>query len=181
MRIVFHGDNAAAFSHGFAALLDGGEQIAILPDTLQSDAEHDAFAAADVIIGNRFNASLPRPERLRLLQLPSAGYDGIDFAVVPAGAVVCNCFGHEDAIAEYVMAALLQRTVPLTDADRRLREGDWAYWAGAPERAHPRDCGYHAGPAGIRPYRQGGGTAGEGVWHAGPCREPQPDCDFRSG
>lgn len=149
MRIVFHGDNAAAFSHGFAALLDGGEQIAILPDTLQSDAEHDAFAAADVIIGNRFNASLPRPERLRLLQLPSAGYDGIDFAVVPAGAVVCNCFGHEDAIAEYVMAALLQRTVPLTDADRRLREGDWAYWAGAPGRTHREIAGTTMGLLGF--------------------------------
>lgn len=149
MRIVFHGDNAAAFSHGFAALLDGGGRIAILPDTLQTDAERKAFAAADIIIGNRFNASLPRPYRLQLLQLPSAGYDGIDFSAVPAGAVVCNCFGHETAIAEYVMAALLLRTVPLADADARLRRGDWAYWAGAPERTHREIAGSAVGLLGF--------------------------------
>ena len=34
------------------------------------------------------------------------------------------------------MAALLIRHVPLADADRRLRQGDWAYWAGALERIH---------------------------------------------
>jgi phosphoglycerate dehydrogenase-like enzyme len=149
MRIVFHGDNAAAFSHGFAALLGGREQIAILPDRLQTEAERNAFTAADIIIGNRFNASLPRPDRLRLLQLPSAGYDGIDFSAVPPGAVVCNCFGHENAIAEYVMAALLQRTVPLADADRRLRRRDWAYWAGAPERTHREIAGSTMGLLGF--------------------------------
>jgi phosphoglycerate dehydrogenase-like enzyme len=149
MRIVFHGDNAAAFSHGFAALLDGDARISILPDSLRTEAERDDFACADVIIGNRFNASLPRPERLRLLQLPAAGYDAIDFAAVPAGAVVCNCFGHENAIAEYVMAALLQRCVPLADADRRLRQGDWAYWAGAPERTHREIAGSTLGLLGF--------------------------------
>jgi phosphoglycerate dehydrogenase-like enzyme len=149
MRIVFHGDNAAAFSQGFATLLDGGEQIAILPDLLQTEPEREDFTAADVIIGNRFDTSLPRPERLRLLQLPSAGYDGIDFAAVPAGAVVCNCFGHENAIAEYVMTALLQRYVPLADADRRLRTGDWAYWAGAPGRTHREIAGTTIGLLGF--------------------------------
>ncbi len=44
--------------------------------------------------------------------------------------------GHEQAIAEYVMAALLARHVPLADADRKLREADWAYWAGSLERIH---------------------------------------------
>nr|WP_294504308.1 2-hydroxyacid dehydrogenase [uncultured Rhodopila sp.] len=136
MRIAFHGDNAASFTAGFAALLDPGAEISILPNEIQTASDHDAFVTADVIIGNRFSASLPRPSRLRLLQLPSAGYDAIDFAAVPQGAVVCNCFGHENAIAEYVMAALLQQCVPLADADRRLRRGEWAYWAGAPERTH---------------------------------------------
>ncbi len=137
MHIVFHGDNAAAFSHGFAALIGEDAQIAILPDALQTSAQQAAYAAADIIIGTRFDGSLPRPERLRLFQLPAAGYDEIVFAALPLDAVVCNCFGHEIAIAEYVMAALLQRCVPLADADGRLRRRDWAYWAGAPERVHP--------------------------------------------
>src|SRR6202022_3738690 len=55
---------------------------------------------------------------------------------IPRSAVVCNCFGHEQAIAEYVMAALLERHVPLADADRHLRQGNWTYASGSPERVH---------------------------------------------
>jgi phosphoglycerate dehydrogenase-like enzyme len=149
MRIVFHGDNAVAFSHGFAALAGEGAQVSILPGTLTTAAERETFAGADVIIGTHFDGSMPRPERLRLLHVPAAGYEAIDFAAVPPGAVVCNCFGHENAIAEYVMAALLLRHVPLADADRRLRGGDWAYWAGAPERAHGEIAGSTIGLLGF--------------------------------
>lgn len=136
MRIVFHGANAASFSDGFAELVGPGCEVTVVSDALADPAERDAFVNAETIIGNRFGADLPRPERLSLFHLPAAGYDRVDFAALPPGAIVCNCFGHEQAIAEYVMAALLSRTVPLEDADRRLRGGDWAYWAGAPERVH---------------------------------------------
>ncbi len=148
MRIVFHGANAAAFHEGFAALAPGAE-ITLVSDDLGQPGEAETFAAAEVIIGNRFDADLPRPERLRLYHLPAAGYDRIDFAALPPGAIVCNCFGHETAIAEYVMAALLARTVPLADADRRLRNGDWAYWAGALERVHPELAGSTIGILGF--------------------------------
>lgn len=148
MRIVFHGENAASFSDGFAALV-GEAEVAILPDALQTAAEWCAFTGADVIIGTRFDASLPRPERLRLFHVPGAGYDAVDLDALPPGAVVCNCFGHEQAIAEYVMAALLQRRIPLTDADRRLRQGDWTYWAGAPERTHGEIAGSTMGLLGF--------------------------------
>jgi phosphoglycerate dehydrogenase-like enzyme len=136
MRIVFHGENAASFSHGFAALVGEGTEIAVLPDVLASDADRATYAAAEVIVGTRYDASFPRPDRLRLFHVPGAGYDAVDLAALPASAVVCNCFGHEQAIAEYVMAAILARHVPLADADARLRRADWTYWAGAPERVH---------------------------------------------
>jgi phosphoglycerate dehydrogenase-like enzyme len=136
MLIVFHGENAASFSGGFAGLLEVEADIAILPDLLASEADRRAYAAADVIVGVKYDGTLPHPERLRLFHVPGAGYDAVDLAALPASAVVCNCFGHEQAIAEYVLAALLMRHVPLVDADRRLRNGDWAYWAGAPERVH---------------------------------------------
>lgn len=149
MRIIFHGENAAAFSDGFAALVGEGAQAVVLPDTLETEAERDAYAGADAIIGARFDTTLPRPGRLRLFHVPGAGYDAVDLAAVPPGAVVCNTFGHEHAIAEYVMAALLQRQVPLADADRRLRQGDWTYWAGAAERAHGEIAGSTLGLLGF--------------------------------
>jgi phosphoglycerate dehydrogenase-like enzyme len=148
MRIVFHGANPASFAPGFAALA-GGADVAIVPDVLEREADRALYAAAEVIITNRFGPDLPRPEGLRLLQSPAAGTDGIALDAVPPRAVVCNCFGHETAIAEYVMAALLARVVPLAAADRDLREGRWTYWAGAPERAHGEIAGSTIGLLGF--------------------------------
>ena len=149
IRIVFHGENAAAFSDGLADLLDMSSEIAVLPDALDSPADRAAYAGAEAVIGSRYHAALPRPDALRLFQVPGAGYDAVDLAALPDTAVVCNCFGHEQAIAEYVMAALLARTVPLADADARLRRGDWAYWAGAADRVHGELAGSTIGLLGF--------------------------------
>ena len=140
-RIVFHGANASSFVGGFAGMLDAPAEIAVLPDALSMPAEREVFARAQVIVGTAFDASMPRPEGLLLYHLPAAGYDGVDRGALPEGATVCNCFGHEQAIAEYVMAVLLRRAVPLEDADRQLRAGAWPYWAGSPERTHPELSG----------------------------------------
>jgi phosphoglycerate dehydrogenase-like enzyme len=103
-----------------------------VPDDLSANNARAIYSAADIVIGIKLAAQMPVPEGLKLYQVPGAGYDGIDLAALPGGAALCNCFGHENAIAEYVMAALLARHVPLADADRRLRSGDWTYWAGGP-------------------------------------------------
>jgi Phosphoglycerate dehydrogenase and related dehydrogenases len=132
MKIVFHGDNARNFRDGMEAVLADAHDIVALPEALAGEDEREHFRTADVIVGIRLDASMPRPERLRLYHAPSAGTDLIDRSLLPAGAVLCNCFGHEHAIAEYVMTALLLRHVPIPDADRRLRQGDWSYWAGRP-------------------------------------------------
>ena len=149
MRIVFHGQNAAAFSDGFAALVGRDVEVVVLPDVLASAVDRDAFASADVIIGTRFDAALPRPRGLQLFHVPGAGYDSVDLNALPAGVTVCNCFGHEHAIAEYVMAALLRRYVPLADADRRLRQGDWRYSASLPGQVHQEMSGSTLGILGF--------------------------------
>lgn len=149
MRIIFHGENAATFSHGFAELLGQPADIQLLPDVLETEAEKAAYAQAQAIVGVKFDASLPLPADLRLFHVPGAGYDAVKLDLLPASAAVCNCFGHEQAIAEYVMSALLSRAIPLADADRRLREGDWAYWAGAPERVHDEIAGRTIGLLGF--------------------------------
>ncbi len=132
MKIVFHGANAANFSAGFAEMLAGPHEIALLGDGLDRPGERQAYAAAEVIVGIRLGAAEPAPAALRLYHAPSAGTDAIDVARLPAGVPLCNCFGHEHAIAEYVMTALLMRHVPIADADARLRRSEWVYWAGTP-------------------------------------------------
>ena len=132
MRIVFHGANASAFEPGFATLLAGAHEIVRVPDSPAVPADVAAFRDADVLIGITLNANLPRLERLRLYHAPAVGVDAIDRACLPKAALLCNCFGHDPAIAEYVMTALLLRHVPLPAADRDLRQGKWTLWAGAP-------------------------------------------------
>jgi len=134
VRIVFHGEVAAQFSTGFQDLLSEKAEIAVLLDNLAAEADRQAYESAEVIVSFQFTAMLPRPEGLKLLHLPGAGYDAVDFNALPPSAIVCNCFGHEQPIAEYVMAALLMREVPLAAADKMLREGDWSY-RGSPAKS----------------------------------------------
>jgi hypothetical protein len=136
MKIAFHGSNAANFRPGFADLLDGDHEIVDLGDALEHPGEREHFASAEVIVGIRLGATEPYPAKLRLYHAPAAGIDAIDTSRLPAGALLCNCFGHEHAIAEYVFAALLQRHVPIADADRRLRDGQWRTGPARQEHAH---------------------------------------------
>ena len=132
MKIVFHGGNAANFRKGFETLLDGSHEVINTSEALDRPGERAHFETADVIVGIKLGASEPRPQCVKLYHAPAAGTDGIERSCLPPGAALCNCFGHEYAIAEYVMAALLLRHVPIPDADARLRKGDWTYWAGRP-------------------------------------------------
>jgi len=134
--IVFHGQNAATYLADFRVALVSAARIQVVPDKLSAAADIQSYRQADVIVGNRLDATMPRPERARLYQVCAAGYDRIDMAVLPDGAAVCNCHGHGPAIAEYVMAAILSRCVPLEDAHVRLARGDWHYRAGSPGALH---------------------------------------------
>lgn len=148
-KIVFHGENAASFRSGFAERLSQPAEIRVLPDVLVEEADRRAYAEADVIVGVRFDAGLPMPRHLALFHVPGAGYDAVDLNLLPAEATVCNCFGHEQAIAEYVFAALLARHVPLDDADRHLRRGEWTYQSGSPIRLHGEMAGKTIGLLGF--------------------------------
>lgn len=132
MKIVFHGSNAANFRTGFDSMIDPAHQVIDLSDGLEGPGERAHYQSAEVIVGIRLDARMPAPEALRLYHAPAAGVDAIDAALLPAGAALCNCFGHEDAIAEYVMAALLMRHVPIGQADADLRQQRWTFWAGRP-------------------------------------------------
>lgn len=132
LKIVFHGDNAANFRTGLEALLHRTHHIVSVSQGIDQAGEQAQFETADVVVGIALNPDMPRPHSLRLMQAPSAGTDGIQRNCLPPQALLANCFGHENAIAEYVMAALLARHVPLVQADQDLRKGEWHFFAGRP-------------------------------------------------
>jgi len=139
MKIAFHGVNAATFRPDIETYLTGSHNISLLSNELSEAGEQQIFMDAEVIIGTALSKSHPIPKGARLYQVAGAGYDGIDFTRVPSDCYLCNCFGHEQAITEYVMAAVLTKYIPLVDADTKLRQGNWQYMAGRSDGLR-REC-----------------------------------------
>jgi phosphoglycerate dehydrogenase-like enzyme len=93
----------------------------------EHEALADALAEADAVVCNRLEPADTRAAgRLRLVQATSAGADRVDPAALPSGCVLCNAYEHEDAIAEWVLMAVLALTRRLLRYDRGLRERDWS-------------------------------------------------------
>lgn len=94
-----------------------------------SDRAEDVAAlipGADALVTVPFTAAMAtEADRLRLIQANGAGINAIDLAAVPPGATVCNVYGHESAIAEYVFATMVALSRDLLGLDRRLRQGEW--------------------------------------------------------
>ena len=80
---------------------------------------------ADVFITTRWpNKKIIAP-KLKLIQIPAAGYDNIHFESVPKGCIVSNTFEHEIPMAEYCLLAMLESEIHLKKMDTQLRRGDW--------------------------------------------------------
>jgi phosphoglycerate dehydrogenase-like enzyme len=88
------------------------------------DAE--ALADTDVLVGGYLPAELARAApRLRLVQAPGAGYEGIAIDALGPGVVVANTFHHGRSIAEHVVLVSLALIRQLRRADRELRANRW--------------------------------------------------------
>lgn len=80
---------------------------------------------ADAIVGGRITCEWPAVPDLKLYQIPFTGFDWLRPEDIPKGCAVCNAFGHEIAIAEYVMAALLDWEIGLSGSNHRFRTHGW--------------------------------------------------------
>jgi len=97
----------------------------VVADPANRDGFARAIHDADAVLSMNWPPHFPPRPRLRLVQLPGAGTDDIDFAAVPGTASVCNAFEHEIGIAEYVLAAMLDWHIGLRRMDAELRGGRW--------------------------------------------------------
>jgi phosphoglycerate dehydrogenase-like enzyme len=107
MRALFLGNVAADTARGIRAELPPGLHVEILADPQQLMQSPAAAADADILVSNHWRAEYPRAPSLRLVQSVATGTELIDLAALPPGVVICNAFGHETAIAEYVLMTML--------------------------------------------------------------------------
>ena len=74
-------------------------------------------------------ATAKAAKNLRLVQVPGTGIDGIAVEALPEGTLLANAHGHETAIAEYVLGAMIALTRDLLPLDAALRRGEWpGHW-----------------------------------------------------
>jgi phosphoglycerate dehydrogenase-like enzyme len=138
MKALFLGHFAATVAPRILAKLKTPVEADILDD--ESDAAHLAplLADAGIVVGHIWRAGFPPAPKLRLLQSVAAGLDLLDLNAVPKGVTVCNVFGHEPAIAEYVIMTMLVLTHRLFEAVTAFRAGSWVaspqFGGGSPHR-----------------------------------------------
>ncbi len=136
MKALFLGNVAADTAKGIIAELPPGLRVEILADPQQLMQSPEAAADADILVTNHWRAEYPPAPNLRLVQSVATGIELIDLAALPRGVAICNAFGHETAIAEYVLMTMLvwSHRFREIEADFRTRSSWRASWveSGAP-------------------------------------------------
>lgn len=131
---VLVGAAVLPFRDGIAAAVATPWNIVAIPDDLSTSIER--IGQADAAVTVHYGKSWPPAPKLRLLQVPGAGYDGIDLAAIPDCVTLCNVFEHEPGVSEYVLLAMLEWCHRLGPADREIRSGTWtrsSRFGGAPD------------------------------------------------
>src|SRR5690242_6892807 len=107
MKALFLGNVAVDTYEGIRDELPAGLETTVLPDPAQILQAPEAAATADILVSNHWRAEYPAAPRIGLVQSVATGVELFDMAALPKGAAVCNAFGHETAIAEYIVMTWL--------------------------------------------------------------------------
>ena len=129
MKVVFYGSLIHHLTDTLLAKVKTPWETARFLEKDPPEALARALAQADALISLVWNRSFPAAPRLKLIQSPGTGVDSIDFAAVPPGVRVCNCYGHAEGTAEYVLLSiLLWCHVNFVPAHQSFRaERSWRY------------------------------------------------------
>ncbi len=124
---LVQGRIAAPHAPRLGEILGPDWEVLVWDPEIHAAEEFPALAArADAVIGG----GIPLPDwpptpRLKIFQIPWAGVDFTSPERMPEGVPVCNTYEHEIAIAEYVIAAVLEWRIGLRHMDARFRSGGW--------------------------------------------------------
>jgi phosphoglycerate dehydrogenase-like enzyme len=121
MKALFLGNVAADTAHGIITQLPGDLGIEILADPQDLLRKPEAAAETDIIVTNHWRPEYPPAPRVRFVQSVATGIELIDLAALPPGVTVCNAFGHETAIAEYILMVMLVWSHRFTEIETNFR------------------------------------------------------------
>jgi phosphoglycerate dehydrogenase-like enzyme len=107
MKAVFLGHFAASVAPRILAKVKTALETSILDGERHAAQLAPFLDDAEIVVSHIWRADSPPAPCLRLLQSVAAGLDLLDTGAVPKGVTICNVFGHEPAIAEYVIMTML--------------------------------------------------------------------------
>jgi len=107
----------------------GAEWALVEPAGYDEDSLAKAIGDVDAVLtASMSEALLARAPRLRFIQTPGAGIDGLDTAAIRrAGIVVANSHSNAPCVAEHTIAMVLDLIRKLSLNDRRMRLGSSAF------------------------------------------------------
>ena len=108
MNIFLVGEAAEHINDLRPHLADSHQIVGLPWAAASSTTFDDDITAEDVVVSLRFTRLGAPAPAVRLLHVPGAGLDQIDFAALSPDTLVANVFEHETPIAEFVMARLLE-------------------------------------------------------------------------
>jgi phosphoglycerate dehydrogenase-like enzyme len=125
MKALFLGNVAIDTFNGIKSELPADLAVETILDP--QHLKPSSAAETDILVGNHWRAEYPSAPQVRLVQSVATGIELFDLAALPKGATVCNAFGHETAIAEYIVMAMLALHHRFFQIAGEFRErGSWA-------------------------------------------------------
>src|ERR1700751_6058520 len=126
MKALFLGTLAASQATPIIEFITADIRTEILDSNEPTEAAA-ALADADILLTGAWRSGFPAAPKLRLLQVPFAGTDGIDVSSLPSGVALCNAYGHEPAVGEFAIMMMLAWRHRLFDIATSFREGSWSW------------------------------------------------------
>jgi lactate dehydrogenase-like 2-hydroxyacid dehydrogenase len=145
MKALFLGGLAARVAPRILGKMSEKLDTTVLAELSDLQRLMPALAEAEIVVGHIWRPDFPEAPRLKLLQAATAGVDMIDLPSLPRGITLCNVFGHEPAIAEYVLMTILSLTHRLVETVTAFRGGSWAGTSPPADRRTARYSGKRSG------------------------------------
>jgi len=100
----------------------------------QNKSYFDKLKKADVVVtmswgktmwGGTNTLKVPKVDSLKLIHLPGAGTDAINFSELPENCKICNVYEHEIPISEYCIGNILNWEIKLVEKTSKFKRLDW--------------------------------------------------------
>ena len=125
MKALFLGNVAADTAAGVRDELPPELAVEIVADPKELSPE--SAAEADILVTNIWRADYPPAPGIKFVQCVATGTEWIEQGALPRGIPICNAYGHETAIAEYVVMVMLAWSHRFREIESDFRlKSSWA-------------------------------------------------------